>query len=156
MQTAIKWLLQELEKVNYHPTEAMIMYAKKLEKQQIIDAYVKGFCISAEGFNGEYGINDFNNIKEEISAEQYYTSTYGSKVSNDQVPGDKKIEDKIENMLGIIERLIEKMDEMENKLDRIREMIDNISSEKIIDDAVTSMREKWDTTTEVSWDTQTK
>ena len=35
--TSIEWLLEELKKVHY-PTEAMIMYAKKLEKQQIIDA----------------------------------------------------------------------------------------------------------------------
>lgn len=67
------------------------------------------------------------------------------------------MENKIENMLDIIDRLYEKMGEIENKLDMIREVIDNISSEKIMDDAVTSMREKWDTTTtEVSWDTQTK
>ena len=37
-QTAVEWLIQELKKVNYHPTEAMVMYAKKLEKQQIIEA----------------------------------------------------------------------------------------------------------------------
>ena len=30
---SIEWLLSELEKVNYHPTEAMIMYAKRLHKQ---------------------------------------------------------------------------------------------------------------------------
>ena len=38
-KTAVMWLLQELKKVNYHPTEAMIMYAKKLEKQQMADAF---------------------------------------------------------------------------------------------------------------------
>jgi len=46
------------------------------EKEQIIDAYVKGFDISAEGWNGEYGIKDFNNIKEEIKVEDYYNQTY--------------------------------------------------------------------------------
>lgn len=46
------------------------------EKEQIMDAYVKGFDISAEGWNGEYGIEDFNNIKEEIKAEQYFNQTY--------------------------------------------------------------------------------
>jgi len=35
---SIEWFLSELEKVNYHPTEAMIMYANKLHKQEIIDA----------------------------------------------------------------------------------------------------------------------
>lgn len=62
--TAVNWLLQELEKVNYHSTEAMIMYAKKLEKQQIIDAFWEG---------GE-------NIQQ---AENYYNETYGSKGSNE-------------------------------------------------------------------------
>ncbi len=36
--TAVDWLLEELKKF-HHPTEAMIMYAKKLEKQQIVDAF---------------------------------------------------------------------------------------------------------------------
>ena len=70
--TSIEWLLSELEKVNYHPTEAMIMYAKKLEKQQIIDAFWNGDnsdCTSEQ------------NSKE--FAEQYYTSTYGSKGSDE-------------------------------------------------------------------------
>ena len=64
-QTAVDWLLQELEKVNYHPTEAMIMYAKKLEKQQIIDAHFDGY----ESISGQ--------------AEQYYNETYGSKGSDE-------------------------------------------------------------------------
>lgn len=38
-QTAVNWLLQELEKVNGHPTEAMILYAKKLEKEQVFKAF---------------------------------------------------------------------------------------------------------------------
>ena len=54
--TAVNWLLQELEKVNYHPTEAMIMYAKKLEKQHIIEA--------AERWKGT------------IFAEKYYEETF--------------------------------------------------------------------------------
>jgi hypothetical protein len=60
-QTAVMWLLQELKKVNYHPTEAMIMYAKKLEKQQIIDAYSN---------------NGWNDQDERADAEQYYNETY--------------------------------------------------------------------------------
>jgi hypothetical protein len=31
--TAVEWLIEELKKV-HHPTEAMIMYAKKLEREQ--------------------------------------------------------------------------------------------------------------------------
>jgi hypothetical protein len=36
--TSIDWLLQELEKFN-HPTEAMIMYAKKLHRQEHIKTW---------------------------------------------------------------------------------------------------------------------
>jgi hypothetical protein len=32
-QTAVEWLIEELKKV-HHPTEAMIMYAKNLEREQ--------------------------------------------------------------------------------------------------------------------------
>ena len=32
-QTAVEWLIEELKKF-HHPTEAMIMYAKKLEREQ--------------------------------------------------------------------------------------------------------------------------
>jgi hypothetical protein len=55
-----------------------IKKALKKEKEQIVDAYVKGFDISAEGWNGEYGIKDFNNIKEEIKAEELYNQTYNN------------------------------------------------------------------------------
>ena len=41
-----------------------IKKALEKEKEQIMNAYVKGFDISAEGWNGEYGIKDFNNIKK--------------------------------------------------------------------------------------------
>ena len=59
--TAVNWLLEELKKV-HHPTEAMIMYANKMFEQQIIDAV---------------------NIdkRQYDNAQQYYTSTYGSKGS---------------------------------------------------------------------------
>ena len=61
--TAVNWLIEELKKV-HHPTEAMIMYAKKLEKQQIIDAYKI----------------DVDEWPTQLSdrAEQYYNETYGS------------------------------------------------------------------------------
>ncbi len=63
--TAVNWLIEELKKV-HHPTEAMIMYAKKLEKQQIIDAYQSG---DGDAYNLE---------QTEIFAKQYYNETYGS------------------------------------------------------------------------------
>ena len=71
-------LIEYLENMDYKERSiyklANILFEK--EKEQIIDAYVKGFDISAEGWNGEYGIEDFNNIKEEIKAEQYFNQTY--------------------------------------------------------------------------------
>ena len=50
--TAVDWLLEELKKF-HHPTEAMIMYAKKLEKQQmeISDEYIdERNCIMSWNF----------------------------------------------------------------------------------------------------------
>jgi len=70
--TAVNWLIEELKKV-HHPTEAMIMYAKKLEKQQIIDAYQSG---DGDAYNLE---------QTEIFAKQYYNETYGSKGSDDHI-----------------------------------------------------------------------
>lgn len=52
------------------------------EKNEICNAYVEGFNISGEGWNGEYGIKDFNNIKEEISAEEYYNDKFNIKTNN--------------------------------------------------------------------------
>ena len=66
--TAVEWLIEELKKV-HHPTEAMIMYAKKLEKQQIIDAYQSG---DGDAYN-------LDATKE--WGEEYYNETYGSKGS---------------------------------------------------------------------------
>ena len=62
--TSIEWLLSELEKVNYHPTEAMIMYAKKLEKEQIIQALKDSWNLAKH--------SNYDNPH----AEQYYTETY--------------------------------------------------------------------------------
>ena len=50
--TAVEWLLEELKKV-HHPTEAMIMYAKKLEEKQIIDAYEQGYNRAAKVIEDE-------------------------------------------------------------------------------------------------------
>ena len=69
--TAVEWLIEELKKV-HHPTEAMIMYAKKLEKQQMFDYIKKNYV------NGEHSLK-FH--KEEF--EQYYNETYGSKGSDE-------------------------------------------------------------------------
>ena len=62
-QTAVEWLLSELEKF-HHPTEAMIMYANKLHKQEIMNAHTQGYIIG--GGNGDL-----------YNCEQYYNETYG-------------------------------------------------------------------------------
>ena len=60
--TSVNWLLEELKKV-HHPTEAMIMYANKLHKQEILAAFTEG---ANDGFNGCYDSNK----------EQYYQETF--------------------------------------------------------------------------------
>ena len=45
--TSIEWLLQELKKF-HHPTEAMIMYAKKLHEQELMDSYEEGYNRAAK------------------------------------------------------------------------------------------------------------
>ena len=65
--TAVEWLVEELKKF-HHPTEAMIMYAKKLERQQIIDAVDIGF---------EEGSKFPEDIKLN-NAEQYYNETHNT------------------------------------------------------------------------------
>ena len=44
--------------------------------------------------------------------------------------------------MEIIERIEEKLDMMEKRLDKVIETINNISSEKLINEAVNSMRER--------------
>jgi hypothetical protein len=70
--TLVKSIFERLEK------DGLFKKALEKEKEQIMNAYVKGFDISAEGWNGEYGIKDFNNIKEEIKAEELYNQTYNN------------------------------------------------------------------------------
>ena len=48
----------------------------KKEKGVIIDARNDGFMASGEGWNGEYGIEDFSSLTKEIKSEQYYNETY--------------------------------------------------------------------------------
>ena len=69
--TAVEWLIEELKKV-HHPTEAMIMYAKKLEKQQIIDAWWNG-----------HDTRDNSLIHPSEDCNGYYNETYGSKGSDE-------------------------------------------------------------------------
>jgi hypothetical protein len=50
--------------------------AEEMHKQEIIEAHNSGFEKSGEGWNGEYGLMDMNNISEEIESERYYQETF--------------------------------------------------------------------------------
>jgi hypothetical protein len=75
--TSIEWLEEEFFKlyftmeIHFKVYEA-IEKAKEIHKKEIIDAYNEGFKISGEGFNREYGIQDFKNLSKEIKSEDYY------------------------------------------------------------------------------------
>lgn len=73
-QTAVEWLVQELKKsTNYRGLQnigithqELIEQAKEMEKQQIINAYLRG-------------IKNYDPI---FKSEQYYNEEYGSKESD--------------------------------------------------------------------------
>ena len=87
MKTAIEWLYNELSK-NNTSTDSVIEkinkesiiweQAKKLEKDQILDARLDGFVISGEGWNGEYPFEGktYKEISLKINNEEYYKITY--------------------------------------------------------------------------------
>ena len=52
----------------------------------------------------------------------------------------------LDRILEMQERMIGRLDGMIEKINEMTSEIENISSEKLIDDAVRSMNEKWDTT----------
>lgn len=67
--TSIEWLIEQIED---NISKTIIAKAKEMHKKEIIDAYNEGFKISGEGWNGEYGIQDFKNLSKEIKSEDYY------------------------------------------------------------------------------------
>lgn len=74
-QTAVEWLIQQIEKDsdiifyerNLHPYEEYIEQAKQMEKEQIMDAYLKNHLQGCW----------MKNTPEEY-AEQYYNETFKS------------------------------------------------------------------------------
>jgi hypothetical protein len=85
-QTAVEYLLDQLTAIGIleipkgsNAVTSIIEQAKEIEKQQIIDARNNGFEASGEGWNGEYGIKDFNFLTELIESEQYYNETFNNK-----------------------------------------------------------------------------
>jgi len=84
MQTSIQMIIEEVKRLsNIHENRVpsvllfeTLFKAEEMHKQEIIDAHNSGFDKSAEGWNGEYGLMDMNNISEEIESEQYYQETF--------------------------------------------------------------------------------
>jgi hypothetical protein len=76
-KTAVELLVEQL---NLHEYEDVIKQAKEMEKEQILDARLDGFKISAEGWNGEYpfeGVTDYY-IMLDIKNDDYYNETFKS------------------------------------------------------------------------------
>jgi hypothetical protein len=82
MQTSIEWLIEQMiyeMGIRIENTTIgceLFEQAKEIHKQEIIDAHNSGFEKSAEGWNGDYGLMDMNNISEEIGSEQYYQDIF--------------------------------------------------------------------------------
>jgi hypothetical protein len=84
MQTSIEWFIEHLlgngllrlTKEDHNLYSKLRDEAKEMHKQEIVNAHNSGFDKSSEGWNGEYGLMDMNNISEEIGSEQYYQETF--------------------------------------------------------------------------------
>ena len=84
MQSSIQMIIEEVKRLsnayeNRVPSVLLfetLFKAEEIHKQEIINAHNNGFDKSAEGWNGEYGLMDMNNISEEIGSEQYYSETF--------------------------------------------------------------------------------
>jgi hypothetical protein len=87
-QTAVEWYEneisaliqkyenQEISKIDFILMKHNLFYpAKKMEREQIVDAWENGFMSTAEGWNGEVTPEMHN---ETLNTEQYYNKTYGS------------------------------------------------------------------------------
>lgn len=73
-QTSIEWLVQEIGKFNNgQPTEAMIMYAKKLHKKELGNAWDAALIENSKRGGNEVRTFDY--------FDDYYDETYGNKGS---------------------------------------------------------------------------
>lgn len=81
-QTSIEWFLSELEKVNYHPTEAMVMYAKKLQRQEHSKTWDSAL--------DKYEVRAGNYMRAYEDFDDYYQETFVSKGSDD-TPMERKL-----------------------------------------------------------------
>jgi hypothetical protein len=81
MKTAVEWLVEQIYYTDVKITRKLLEQAKEMEKEQILDARLDGFKISAEGWNGEYpfeGVTDYY-IMLDIKNDEYYKETFKSK-----------------------------------------------------------------------------
>jgi hypothetical protein len=75
-QTAVEWLVQELTKNKFIAkngdfTNPLIEQAKKMEQQQIMEAY-------SNGAEDEYNYQmDIQGRREDMDSETYFNNTYG-------------------------------------------------------------------------------
>jgi len=81
--TSIEWLLSELEKVNYHPTEEMIMYAKKLHKAEHGKTWDGALIENSKRGGNEVRTFDY--------FDDYFDETFGSKGSDDHISNISKM-----------------------------------------------------------------
>jgi hypothetical protein len=79
MKTAVEWLYEQMPKKIQPHYKKQLEQAKEMFEKQIIEARNNGFMASAEGWNGEYGIKDFNLLTEEIKSEEYFNKTFKTK-----------------------------------------------------------------------------
>jgi len=69
-QTAVEWLLNELDYETICKFDKQLVQAKEMEKEQIEDAY----CI---GYFDAWDNPTYKEVQRPESAEQYYNETYG-------------------------------------------------------------------------------
>lgn len=67
-QTAVEWLAKELIKEDFYIPIGLYQQAKRMEKQQIVEAYRLGHI--------------FHDSNDSNSAEQYYNEEYAKKTNN--------------------------------------------------------------------------
>jgi len=76
MKTAMQELVLKLPNEFIFDNPSIILEALKKEKEQILNARLNGFMISAEGWNGEYPEMKYTEVIREIKNEEYYNETY--------------------------------------------------------------------------------
>ena len=76
MKTAMQELILQLPNEFIFDNPIIILDALKKEKEQILNARLNGFMISAEGWNGEYPEMKYTEVIREIKNEEYYNQTY--------------------------------------------------------------------------------